>query len=272
MHKLIAAPILLISLACCTNASAENSKPLVDGMNQFAFATHQKLYQPNQNAVYSPYSLSFLLELLVKGSAGETRVQLMQSLHLDEHTNLTALNTDLDQMNNALTLSPECADKPNCKIRNEDFIISNALWADEGFSYNQSYLDNMKRMQSVNFYRVNFQKSSDKAKDQINAWVDKSTQGYIQNLLTDPLSPNTKLILTNAIYFKGLWALPFDIKQTNKQSFTSDTGTQSITEMMHQTSHFNYAETDNLQMLLLNYNKSNLAMAIILPKSKHSLN
>ena len=259
MKKLLSYVLVLFSLTAVSNVNAKtNVSEVVDGMNAFAFDIYHKLSKPGQNAIFSPYSLSFLLEMLVSGSAGDTRVQLMHVLHLDRKTDLINLNTNLDQMNAAL-------------LANHDIAIGNALWADEKLTYKPAFLNGMEKISAVSFNRVNFAMAPAQAADKINAWVAMKTNGYIKKLFDAPFNAATMLVLTNAIYFKGLWALPFNASNTVQQTFTMANGSKIQVPMMHMTNNFNYADTDKLQMLQLNYSDSTLSIAIILPKEKHNL-
>ncbi len=248
-----------IILACLASfavtAEAAVNQEVISGLNQFAFTSHQHLYKADQSAVYSPYSIGVLLELLVKGGAGQTRDELMHAFGLK---NTDRLNADIDELNQSLT-------------QDKDVIISNAFWVDKQFNFSPSYINGIKQMQSVTMYPVDFANSGAAVKNQINDWAEKSTRGYIKSLLSDPLADNTKLVLTNAVYFKGLWALPFDSKQTSQQAFTNDQGSKSMLAMMHRSDRFHYTENEKLQMLILSYDHSKLAMALILPKTGHTL-
>ena len=253
MRKFFIASLLYLSFVVTAHAAISNE--LISGLNQFAFTTHKHIYQAGKSAVYSPYSIGVLLELLVNGSAGKTRDELMQAFNLQTSTNL---NIDIDALNQSLT-------------NNKDVLISNAFWVDKHFNFNPDYLNGIKQMHSVAFSPVDFARDAAAIKAQINTWADKSTQGYIKTLLDEPLSKNTKLVLTNAIYFKGLWAMPFDRKQTTQQAFVAENGHKKMLPMMHRTERFHYAENDKLQMLVLHYDHSNLAMAVLLPKAGQHL-
>lgn len=240
------------------NAKAdENSNNVVIGLNTFGFNLYKKI--ASENTIFSPYSLSSLLGILVTGSAGNTQSQLLHTLNLDKLKNIDALNNELDQINSGLI------------AQKHSFIIANALWADNNLSYKDAFLSAIQQLKSINFYRVNFAKSSKQAVIQINDWVSTKTKGYIKKLLDENLPAATQLILTNAIYFKGSWELPFKAEDTNQQTFTLEKRNKIQVAMMHQSDYFDYAETDKMQMLQLNYAKSTLAMILLLPKPNYTL-
>jgi serpin B len=82
----------------------------------------------------------------------------------------------------------------------------------------------------------------------------------------------TRLVLTNAIYFKGKWATPFKPEQTQEAPFTLLSGEKVNVPMMHQTAHFGYMETDTIQVLELPYVNNDLSMVILLPKKPDGVN
>ncbi len=58
-------------------------------------------------------------------------------------------------------------------------------------------------------------RSREAARTAINAWVARQTHGKIAELLSSAALPETtRLVLTNAIHFKGKWAQPFDPQRT----------------------------------------------------------
>jgi serpin B len=102
--------------------------------------------------------------------------------------------------------------------------------------------------------------------------VEKQTQNKIEDLLpAGSLGPQVRLVLTNAIYFKGMWAAPFEAKKTEDGEFTKLSGEKVLVPMMHQQEQFRYAEADAVRILELPYAGDGLVMDIILPKKKTDL-
>lgn len=259
MNKLFAFVLSIMLLTVLPAAKSQaDSTDIVNGMNGFAFSLYQTVHQPDQNVILSPYSLSFLLELLVSGSAGNTQVQLANAFQLDKSFSLAALNADLNLLNTNLQ-------------KNKDLAIANAFWADEKLVYQPEFLLAMGKISDKSVKRVNFSGAPDQAKVMINDWVNTATHGYIKTILDSPLSTNTRLVLTNAVYFKGLWAMPFNVERTQKRAFKMEDGKTRQVSMMNIKDHFNYVENDELQLLQLNYADSTLAMVIMLPKEKRKL-
>ncbi|WP_297497509.1 serpin family protein [Thermococcus sp.] len=98
---------------------------------------------------------------------------------------------------------------------------------------------------------------------EINAWVENRTNGRIKDIVSKP-SPETRLIITNAIYFKANWLSRFRADETRNGTFHSPRGPVTV-PMMHQTVKFPYFENDELQALVMPYRGGRLVMLIILP-------
>lgn len=229
-----------------------DSNTLATSLNEFNFDFYRNISQPNANIISSPYSLSSLLSLTAQGAAGDTRVQLMHVLHIN---NLTGLGQALDKINDAW-------------LNTGTASFANALWGAKNLTYNESFLLTMRESKYNHFLTVDYAKDPEVARQSINNWVEQNTQNYIKDLLPmNSLTKDTRLVLVNAIYFKGLWQVPFENTMTKQGSFTLMNGKTIQTPMMNQQEHFLYSENDSLRMLQLPYNKGNLMMAILLPKN-----
>lgn len=259
--------IIIISfISFCGISIAQSNDDVILGFNSFGFDLYSKINKNQENIIFSPYSLSSLLGILVTGSAGNTRSQLLHVLHIDAIKNFANLNAELDHINSSLITKKSVEQAGN----DQAFSVANALWADNNLSYKPDFLKSMQEIKSIHFYQIDFAHASDRAVTQINDWVNTQTNGYITKLLEN-IDASTQLILTNAIYFKGLWQVPFDIGFTRQEPFNSGNGRLVQVPMMHQSHKFKYAENEFLQMLILDYSKSSLAMAVLLPKTSHNL-
>lgn len=106
----------------------------------------------------------------------------------------------------------------------------------------------------------------------INRWVEEKTENKIVDLIgPGVLDPLTRLVLTNAIYFKGQWDQPFNPEQTREGPFYLSDGKQAAVPFMRQIERFKYGETSNAQVLELPYSGNELAMTILLPKPDSSV-
>lgn len=140
-------------------------------------------------------------------------------------------------------------------------LIANSAWFRDQSEIKESYFDQLKK-QNVEHFPLKLAA--------LNAWVKRATEGKITHLL-DQLSPLVKSVFVNAIYFKADWASPFKPQDTHSENFESSDGKKKIVKMMHQTSHFDYAETDLGQVLVMPYLNPPFEMMFILPKERFGL-
>jgi len=288
MQKIISIVIICLTIIGSTAGqtiatTTANVNQIVNGLNTFAFELYYKISNSNQNIIISPYSVSSLLSFLVSGAAENTRTQLIHLLHFENSQNPKLINAVLNKLNHSLSITNQCESWISCRFNKlskqlamqedtQNFSIANALWTDTKFAYRPAFLTSMQLNHAVDFYSLDFTNKPEKSRIKINDWIESNTNGYIQNFLPEgSVTTATRLILTNAIYFKGLWTVPFKPEMTAPQAFIL-TDTQSVqVPMMHQQNKFSYAENADVQLLLLPYTHSTLAMAIVLPKVNHTL-
>jgi serpin B len=150
--------------------------------------------------------------------------------------------------------------------------VANALWGQKGYPWLKEFLATTKDNYGAGLREVDFKTKTEAARQTINKWVEEQTKEKIKDLLAKGiLTPLTRLVLTNAIYFKGDWASQFDKKRTREANFTCwgvPKGARVAVKvpMMNQTEKFGYAETKDLQALRMAYAGKELSMVIVLPK------
>jgi len=235
--------------------------PVAQGNSDFALALYQELRTAAGNLFYSPYSISTALAMTYAGAKGETAAQMAQALcfrlNRDElHRSFAALSEALAAIEQKGAVQ---------------FKIANRLWPQEGYALLPGYLELVKRCYGALLTAVDY--GSPKAAAQIiNDWVAEQTANKIRNLISPSLlTPLTRLVLVNAIYFKGNWASQFDPAHTRDEPFWTAPAEQVPTAMMRQTARFNYAQRQGLQILELPYSGDDLSMLILLPQQKDGL-
>lgn len=269
---------LFLGYALSVSSRTTHFAPEAQPFNEFAFDLYRQLGTTDQNLILSPYSLSSLLVILANGASGNTQQQLNQALHFP------AGNTDhaaeLAQIDTALMPDGDCQGWLSCKFKHagkwfgfnqsSTFLIANSFWAEERLIYKTPFLAAMGQIN--HFYRVNFNKAPEAARQRINNWVEEKTDQYIKELITPGMITRaTQLILVNAIYFNGVWESPFKPEATEQKPFLLSDGNPLQTAMMGKLDNFFYSENDRLQMLQLPYLKSTIRMAVLLPKPTHSV-
>jgi serpin B len=145
---------------------------------------------------------------------------------------------------------------------------ANALWVENTYPLLNSYVDAIKTYYNGGITNLDFIHNAASAASTINQWVEDKTARRIQNILSSgDISPSTKLILTNAIYFKGEWINQFEVRATQNKEFTTSGDEKFNVSMMEQTDDFQHAEVGNIQLLKLPYKGDDVSMMIVLPKN-----
>jgi serpin B len=238
---------------------------LVAGDNAFAFDLYQAVRASDSNLVYSPYSISLAFAMAYAGARGETASQMAEILHytLPEaqfHSALNALELDL-------TRRPDQAANVDENQR-FDLSIVNALWGQDGWSFLPDYLDLLAANYGVGMRLVDFENAPESARRQINNWISDQTRKRIQNLIPrGAIDPATRLVLTNAIYFKAFWQYQFDANRTSNEPFYLLDGATVNVPMMSQEHQqtFSYAAGEGWQAIALPYKGGLTEMAVIVP-------
>jgi len=119
---------------------------------------------------------------------------------------------------------------------------------------------------------VDFKNTPEQARIQINKWVEQKTNNKIQDLIKPGiLNPLTRLVLTNAIYFKGDWAIPFRERSTHDAPFWLNRDNSVTVPLMTQEEYFRWGKHEAMQLLELPYAGNNLSMIILLPNEVDGL-
>lgn len=241
------------------NASGADLAELAAGNSAFAADLYQALREQERgNLFYSPYSISSALAMTYAGARGETERQMAATLHY------TLPQARLHPAFNALDASLTTQGKEDTF----QLHIANALWGQKGFAFLPAFLDTLAENYGAGLRAVDFANAVEAARQTINAWVSEQTRDKIKELIKPGvLSPDVRLVLTNAIYFKGKWAAPFEKNSTYDGPFTLPDGGSESVPMMHQTGSFKYAEGEGYQAIELPYRDSDAAMLIVLPRA-----
>jgi serpin B len=155
-----------------------------------------------------------------------------------------------------------------------ELFIANALWGQEDYPFLNSFVELNNSYYLAELETVDFinSKEREKARTKINKWVEKKTKKNIKDFLSSGmLDSETRLVLINAIYFKGNWANQFKKSATQKQDFYLSSDGRVQAPLMFQKEDFRYAETDALKVLELPYKGEDLSMLVFLPKAKDGL-
>ena len=233
----------------------------VQGNTQFALDLYRAQRETPGNLIFSPYSISVALAMTYAGARGQTAAQMARTLHFDLdpqqlHPAFAALEARLS----------EVGQQGAVQLR-----VANRLWPQQGCEFLEAYLALVKQFYAAPVTLVDY-RNPEAARRTINAWVEEKTECKIVDLIPPGiLDVLTRLVLTNAIYFKGRWASPFDKGLTRAARFWVTPRTQVQAQMMAQKHGFGYAEFDGVQALELPYAGHDVSMIVLLPRERDGL-
>jgi len=242
------------------STSMDGIKSLVDGNNAFALDLYNTLRSENGNLILSPYSISLALAMTYAGARGETEAQMAQTLHFapqnELHPSFNALDLELEK-------EPINLDKDQEPMQ---LNIANAVWAEQTFSFLPEFLDTIAVNYGAGVSLADFLNKPNEERVTINNWVSDQTEDKINNLLPDgSISPDTRMVLVNAIYFKADWFDQFDANDTSDFPFNLLDGTQVNVPTMGQEMFIPYTQGDGYTAVELPYAGETAAMDIIVP-------
>ncbi len=240
----------------------DNLKELTHGNNDFACELYQNLKGQSGNLFFSPLSISSALAMTYAGARNKTEEEMAKTFHFT--LGQKALHPTFGALINSLNKEGQGG--------NYELNIANALWMQDGYSFRNKFLNLNKKNYSTKLNIVNFRTKPEIAVKTINNWVSDKTKNKIPSIISlEDIDDLTRLVITNAIYFKGKWAKQFKKSSTlQNHSFYSRTKEVKV-PMMYQEGKFNYTETDDCQIVELLYKGNDIRMLILLPKEKFGL-
>ena len=232
---------------------------LVNSNTTFALDLYRTLCRGDGNAFFSPYSISAALAMTYSGARGETGTQMKQTLCFTLpqrvlHPAFHGLDTDLMQ---------RASD-----VEGVQLSIANALWGQIGYPFLSDFRDTLVESYDAPLRLTDFVDAPEEARRDINDWVSDATSGKIEDLMKPgTITPDTRLVLANAIYFKGTWKVLFDAEKTGPAPFHRLDGSQVKVPMMRVKEYFPYTEGRDFQAIELPYTGDTLSMVILLPRA-----
>ena len=244
---------------------SENGNAVLLANNQFAFDLYRWLASDpghaGTNIFFSPWSISSAFALTYEGARGNTADEIRSVFHFPASTatlreGYSELSTRLNSRKSGYTLS-----------------AANALWAEKSHPFLPDYISTADRHYGAKTTNLDFTNQPEASRIAINRWVADQTNNHIRDLLpAGSIDRMTRLVITNAIYFKGTWVKQFDTAKTAERDFHVTPSQTVRVQMMSRTdkdAKYWYTETDTLQVLGMPYAQKNgreLSMLVLLPK------
>jgi len=248
------------AVATVGSASAADQAEVTKGNNAFALDLYGRLREQKGNLFFSPESISTAFAMADAGARGETAAEMARVFHftLPPERLHPAMGALLAGMN---------ATHPGYELS-----VADALWAQQDAPFLSGYLEQMKSDYGAGLRRVDFRTQPEAVRGTINQWVEQQTKNRIQNLIgPGVLTSATRLVLTNAIYFKGKWQEPFEKSQTQDGEFHVSGAPAVTVPLMHRTGGYRYYDGGTFQELEMPYEGDELAMVVLLPKERDGL-
>lgn len=268
--------MVVVAMLSCQAATAAQAAPgksgpiaasqadLAKGNTAFAVDLYRHLSAQRGNLFFSPESISTAFAMAYAGARGQTAAEMAQVFHF---------TLPPDRLHPAMgaLLSGLNAAHPDYTLR-----VADALWAEQREHFLPAYLALMRSDYGADFHPVDFEGAPETVRGTINQWVAQQTNNRIENLIgRGVLTPSTRLVLTNAIYFKGTWSDPFRPDATTQENFHLSGGASVQAPLMHRTGRYLYYDGGTFQALEMPYASGDpgdqLAMVVLLPKETEGL-
>jgi serpin B len=235
---------------------------IVSGNTAFALELYQREKGKQANLFLSPYSISTALAMTWAGARGQTAEEMARVLQFGQspaevHQAFAELTRRCDQINQA---------------KQVNLSVANSLWCQRGDLFVPAFLDLNRNCYRVEARLVNFAGAAETVRREINAWVERETHDKIQDLLQPgQVDSMTRLVLCNAIYFKGHWADEFDPLTTRPGPFYVSANQSITVSMMSRELKLRSHAVDGATLFALPYTGKDLSMIILLPAERDGL-
>jgi len=247
------------AVCAAPQASSTASQGLVADDTAFAVAFYPPVVAAagsTGNVIMSPYSVSATMTMVDVGAAGQTESQIESVLHL---------SASAAAMAPAYT-SVACGVESGGSSNGNQLLIANSLWGQQGFSFLPGFESVLEEGYGAPLQQVDFEGNAGGAVSSINGWVSDETQGEIPTLLApSDVDRATRLVIVNAVYFKGTWAQGFEASQTGPLPFTLADGSQVQVPTMSATIDLSSGTSSALAVAELPYRGGQLAMDFLMP-------
>jgi len=238
--------------------TTEGLSNVVEANNKFALDLYSEYKSEEGNVFFSPYSISTALAMTYEGARGQTAEEMQSVFYFpeDDYVRRSGYANLYNEIN-----------KGDKKYK---LSTANALWAEQNFQFLDEYFNLINQYYDGKVTNLNFKQDPEGSRVTINNWVENKTNDKIKDLIPfGMITPITRLVLTNAIYFKGEWVKQFNEDETRDRDFRISSNNNVKVKMMQRTddeSIFGYTENNQLQILEMPYSGEELSMLILLPK------
>lgn len=245
--------VFILGLICSVKACIHGEGQVVDAnviINDINFEL-TRLFdeEKKRNYVYSSYSLMSAVTPMLALLEDGTRKKVEK-----------CLGSTYNSLENFISTN-----KKNSNVFNE----ATRIWMDSGVQVNKKKMSKLSENIKSYIKRLDIKTEPTEARNRINHWVLERTHGMIKDFLpSDAIDSSTKMVITNAISFRGNWKLPFDQSATRNQKFHVSQDKVIDVPMMANTVTTKYYKDANFKMLEMPYSGDKYSMFIVLPRRK----
>ena len=231
----------------------------------FAFSLYHRLSKENfKNMFVSPYSISAALSMVLLGAEGNTATELIKSLGFSDtgsskivHNQQQELIKQLAKVKDVVTLES-----------------ANKLFVEQSYQLTSKFVENTAKFYESQSKSVDFVKNFETSRNLINKWVEDKTRNKIKDLLpSGTLNSLTRLVIANAVYFKGDWLNKFDHTMTHLSDFYVDETHVAKVHMMRQKEkiQIGFDQELDVQVVSLPYKGETVSMILLVPNERFGL-
>lgn len=265
LPSIVLALFLSVSGGLGVIAQDDPTTEMVDGNTAFALDLYGALRQDGSgNLIVSPYSISQALAMTYAGAEGQTATQIADTLHftLDQG----ALPAAFQTLNGELVTRGTADADPDNGESARALHIANGLWGEQTFPFDPEFSALLADSYGAGLQPADFKNDPEAAREEINGWVAEQTEDRIQDIVPEKvITPDTRLVLANAIYFYGGWASTFNADFTRDDDFSLLDGASVSVPFMVQQEYLPYAQGDGFQVAEFPYAGSQFTFTVILP-------
>ncbi len=244
-----------------TRTRPSGPESFAEDNNDFALAMYGQIRQRPGNLFFSPFSIRTALGMTHAGAKGQTAPQMREALRISssDETPHAAFAEIIGRLNAAGGGKYELA-------------VANSLWGQDGAPLQPGFLDLIARHYGGGMNLVDFRRAAEAARVTMNQWVEDKTRQKIRDLIpSGSLDADTRLVLVNAVYFKGMWVLQFRKAATRDEPFYLERAGKVQAPLMHRGEVFRYLHSAGYQAVDLLYEGGDLSMLVLLPDRKDGL-
>lgn len=238
---------------------AGGSNAFAANHNTAALALYRQVGEQAGNVFLSPFSVLTALAMTYAGARGETADQMKKALCFGTP------EEDLHPSFGEILQRLRAAGGGQYELS-----LANALWAQQGGELLTSFPELVEQHYAGRIEFVDFKSDAEAVRNEINSWVEEVTQQKIKNLISQ-LTFRTRLVLVNAVSFKGQWGEPFSEEATEDLPFYREGGQEETVPLMYQQTRVRYMQGDGYQAVDLDYEGGDLSMLVLLPDERDGL-